>query len=65
MDSGLCNYGVIMNPAMAIGIFFASFFDDIGTAFKYIWLYPLFPLLGGVFAIFFYEFVYKPTTGMI
>ena len=58
-------FGTIMNPAIAIGIFFASWFNDIGNAFKFVWLYPVFPLMGAVAAIFFFEFVYKKTQQML
>lgn len=61
----LCNYGVIMNPAIAIGIFFCSWFKDFGEAWKYIWLYPIFPVIGGVLAVFFFEFVYVKTDEML
>jgi hypothetical protein len=54
-----------MNPAIAIGIFFASWFKNFATAWKYVWLYPVFPLLGSVAAIFFFEFVYKKTQQML
>jgi len=52
-----------MNPAMAIGIFFASWFAEGGfaCAWSFVWLYPVFPMMGSVAAIFFFEFVYKKT----
>ena len=61
----LCNYGAILNPAIAIGIFFSAWFNDFGAAWKYVWLYPVFPLFGAVAAIFFFEFVYKKTQEML
>lgn len=54
-----------MNPAVAIGIFFASWFNDFGAAWKFVWLYPFFPLVGAVGAIFFFEFIYKKTQIML
>lgn len=66
--ANLCNYGAILNPAFAIGIFFSSWFNsiyDFGDSWKYLWLYPVFPLIGAVGAIFFFEFVYKKTTEMV
>jgi hypothetical protein len=34
-------------------------------AFKYAWLYPLFPFVGTFFAILFYEYVYKKAETLI
>jgi len=61
----LCNYGACLNPAIAIGIFFSSWFNDFGEAWKYVWLYPVMPLIGCVGAIFFFEFIYKKTQVML
>lgn len=55
----LSNYAAILNPAIAIGIFLASWFNDIGDAFKWVWLYPTVPFLGAILAVIFFEFVYK------
>lgn len=55
-----------MNPAVALGIFFSSWFNgEIGKAFEYVWLYPVFPFMGAVLAVFFFEFVFKKTQVMI
>lgn len=55
-----------MNPAIALGIFFGSWLTgDIGEALEYIWLYPVFPFMGSVLAVFFFEFVFKKTQVML
>ena len=39
-------YGACLNPAMALGITLASLFNNGFSAFKYIWIYPIMPLVG-------------------
>jgi len=59
------NYGACLNPAIAIGIFFASWFNNFGKAWEFVWLFPCFPFLGSVCAVFFFEFIYKKTQVML
>jgi len=63
--AGLSNYAAMLNPAIALGIFFASWFNDFGDALKWVWLYPAVPFMGAIAAILFFEFVYKKTTELL
>jgi glycerol uptake facilitator-like aquaporin len=53
--------GAVLNPAISIGTNFTQLFSDGGNKFKWVWLYGLFPLLGGIVAVVFHEFVFKKT----
>jgi len=48
-----------MNPAIALAMFIIGLFEDFETAMKWVWLYPVCPFIGSIFAILFFEFVYK------
>lgn len=62
----ITTYGACMNPAMALGICFASIFGEFAKdAFKWFWLYTFFPFIGSILALIFYEFVYKKTQEML
>lgn len=65
ITAGFTNYGACLNPAIAIGIFFASWFNSFGSAWEFVWLFPCFPFLGCVCAVFFFEFIYKKTQVML
>lgn len=55
-------YGATLNPALAIAISFVSVMQTSVTAeiaFKYIWIYTVFPIIGAMCALAFYEFVFK------
>lgn len=63
--SGVTNYGACLNPAIALGIFLTSIFFDPGASLKWFWLYPVMPFAGAIFAVIFYELVYKKTQMML
>ena len=61
-SANISNYGATLNPALSLAIMFNSpIQSDVsaGAAFKYIWLYPVFPFVGALLAVVFYEFVFK------
>lgn len=53
--------GAVLNPAISIGTNFTMLFTHGGGKFKWVWLYGGFPLLGGIIAVVFHEFVFKKT----
>lgn len=55
--------GACLNPAISLGIFFASLCNGVygWDAFSAIWIYPVMPFAGSILALLFYEFVYKKT----
>lgn len=57
----ISTYGAMLNPSFAIGIQITSWFNNLGEALKFIWLYPVLPFAGSIAALFFFEFVYKKT----
>lgn len=48
-----------LNPAVSLGIMFQQVFKGNADGLKYIYVYLPFPLLGGLFAVLFYEKIYK------
>lgn len=62
---GVTNYGACLNPAIALGIFLTSIFFNPGDSLKWVWLYPVMPFAGAIFAVIFYELVYKKTQVML
>ena len=40
-------------------------FGHPASTWKYIWLYPVMPMVGAILAVLFYEFVYKKTQMML
>lgn len=62
---GISTYPAILNPSFAIGIQISSWFNDLGEALKWIWLYPVMPFAGAILAIVFFEFVYRKTQTII
>ena len=61
----ITNYGACLNPAIALGIFLTSIFFSPGDSLKWVWLYPVMPFAGAIFAVIFYELVYKKTQMML
>jgi hypothetical protein len=61
------NHGACLNPAIALALILSPFQDtkSWGEAFHYAWLYPVFPFVGTLFAILFYEYVYKKAETLI
>jgi len=58
----ISTYGGTFNPAIALSVMFNSPIQNNvtgGEAFKYGWLYPVFPFAGSVLALIFYELVFK------
>lgn len=57
------NLGACLNPAIALGIFFASMCTGAYNwdALTDLLIYPLMPLLGSLLALLFFEFAYKKT----
>jgi len=54
-------YGPCLNPAIAIGISLVTLMFEVGTTFKWFWLYWFMPFVGSLIAIIFYRFVYLKT----
>ncbi len=48
-----------LNPAVALGTIFQQFLHGNADAFIRFYVYMGFPLLGGLAAVIFHEFVYK------
>lgn len=48
-----------MNPAIGVVTTLVMAFFGDSSGIKYIWLYGLFPLAGGILAVVFHELVYK------
>lgn len=48
-----------LNPAIAFGTMFQQLYHGEGDAFKRIYIYIPFPLLGGLIAVAFHELIYK------
>jgi glycerol uptake facilitator-like aquaporin len=48
-----------LNPAIGVATALSMAFFGNTNGLKYIWMYGLFPLLGGVVAVIFHELVYK------
>ena len=58
-------YGAVANPAVALGIQFATLINEGFSAWKAIYIYPLMPFAGSFLAAFFYELVYKKTQAFL
>ena len=50
-----------MNPAYAFGVHMTMLMDHGDSMLKYLWVFIIFPFVGGILALLFYEFVYKKT----
>jgi glycerol uptake facilitator-like aquaporin len=48
-----------LNPAVSLGIMFQQVYRGNAEGFKRIYIYLPFPLIGGLIAVFFHEFIYK------
>lgn len=59
MVCGPDNYITPLNPAVAFGTMFQQVYHNEADAFKRIYIYIPFPLIGGIIAVAFHEFVYK------
>ena len=53
--------GGSMNPAYGFAVHMTMLMDYGGEYLKYIWIYLIFPFVGGILALLFHEFVYKKT----
>jgi len=59
---GISNYGAVLNPAIALALMLVGPIQSnytFGSAFSWVWLYPLLPFAGALLALVFYEFVFK------
>jgi glycerol uptake facilitator-like aquaporin len=63
--SGPDNYLTALNPAIALGTMFQEAYHGKSDGFARIYIYIPFPLIGGVVAVAFHEFVYKRVTETI
>ena len=54
-------YGIVANPAIALGICLAGLFNEGFTAWTAVYLYPVVPFGGAFLAYIFFEFIYKKT----
>lgn len=57
----LPRHGGSINPAYGFAVQMTMLMDYGGHYLKYIWIYVVFPFVGGLLALAFYEFVYKKT----
>lgn len=59
---GVSTYGAMLNPSMATCVCSVSVWQssvDATFAFKYIWIYIVFPIIGSVCAVIFYDYAFK------
>lgn len=54
-------YGVVANPAIALGICLSGLFNEGFSAWTAVYLYPVVPFGGAFLAFMFFEFIYKKT----
>lgn len=54
-------YNAILNPAIGLANSLTLTMDIGKDGLKWIWLFSSFPFLGGLFAVIFYEFIFKKT----
>ena len=54
-----------MNPAYAVAVHMTMLMDQGGHWLKYLWVFAIFPFIGGILALLFYEFVYKKTQELV
>ncbi len=59
MVSGPDDYLTPLNPAVSFGTIMQQIFHNDSRAIGDFWVYLPFPLLGGLCAVFFHEFIYK------
>ena len=59
MVSGPDDYLTPLNPAVAFGTIMQQIFHSNAKALAKFYVYLPFPLLGGITAVFFHEYVYK------
>lgn len=61
--NAISSMGAVLNPAIAIGLYFGSVCNGAykWNAFETIWIYPVFPFIGAICSVLFYEYVYKKT----
>ena len=55
------SYGIVANPAIALGICLSGLFNEGFDSWKAVYIYPIVPFLGAFLAFMFFEFVYKKT----
>jgi glycerol uptake facilitator-like aquaporin len=55
----------VLNPAIALGTNIVMTFDENSVGLQYFYIYTFMPLLGGVLAVLFHEFLYKPSQDVI
>ncbi|CAI2374935.1 unnamed protein product [Moneuplotes crassus] len=54
-----------MNPAYCFGVAMTMIMNGRGNHIKFIWIFLIFPFVGGILSLLFYEFVYKKTQVMV
>ena len=54
-----------VNPAVAFAFYMTMWMDSGSEFLKYIWIHMTFPIVGGLIALVFYEFVYKKTQNLV
>ena len=54
-------YGIVANPAVALGICLSGLFNEGFSAWTAVYLYPVVPFGGAFLAFMFFEFIYKKT----
>jgi glycerol uptake facilitator-like aquaporin len=59
MCSGPDDYLTPLNPAVSLGQIFQQIFHNEWKGLKRIYIYLPFPLVGGILAVLFHEFIYK------
>ncbi len=59
MVSAPFSYLACLNPAVAFGASWEQVYSGNGDGWSRIYVYEIFPLVGGLAAVFFHEFIYK------
>ena len=54
-----------LNPAMGVSVPLIWLFDGNSSGIKWIWVYAVFPFVGGFLSVLFHEFVYKKVVDTI
>ena len=61
LTNATSSYGIVANPAIALGICLSGLFNEGFDSWKAVYIYPIVPFLGAFLAFLFFEFVYKKT----
>ena len=59
------NVSPSMNPAVAFSLYMTMLIDHGSHYLKYIWIHMIFPFVGGILSLVFYELIYKKTQDLV